>query len=201
MFFCCCLNLPDNERETWSDSVTDGSSSSVLRVKACDGPDGGIAELLQHLVLVLTRVSSVMELLTQAAQKSLVEEERQVGQTDQTKAAFTFTAAVTAVTTAAAFTFTAAAAAPPPPDAAPDAAAAVPPGCVSLLPGCSFHQWAVGGTDEPSQGGSSQSRVAPPPAAHSPARRPVQFAHSTAAAAGGAGREAAAGSIQRTQWR
>lgn len=69
--------LPEHERETSSGSVTDGSST--FGVKVSDGPDGGAAELLRHLVLVLARVSSVMELLTQAAQKSLTEEERQVG--------------------------------------------------------------------------------------------------------------------------
>lgn len=55
---------------------------TTLKVKESDGPDLGLAELLQHLVVVLTRVSSVKELLTQAAQESLAEEERQVVQTD-----------------------------------------------------------------------------------------------------------------------
>lgn len=79
--------------------------------------------------------------------------------------------------------------------------AAVPPGCVSLLRGGRFQQLAVGGADGPSEGGSSQPRVAPPPAAHRSERRPLQFAHRTAPTAGGDGGGAAAGSTHQTEWR
>lgn len=79
--------------------------------------------------------------------------------------------------------------------------AAVPPGCVSLLRGGRFQQLAVGGAAEPSEGGSSQPRVAPPPAARHSARRPLQLAPSVAPTAGGGGGGAAAGPIHHTRWR
>lgn len=75
VFFC----LPEAGGGTSSDCVTDGSST--LSVKVSDGGESGVAGLLQNLVEVLTRVSSVTELLSQAAQKNLAEEERQVEQT------------------------------------------------------------------------------------------------------------------------
>lgn len=55
--------------------------NSTLKVKLSDGPETGVLELFSQLVELLTSVSSVVELLSQAAQSSLSEEERQVEQT------------------------------------------------------------------------------------------------------------------------
>lgn len=59
-----------------SESVME--ENSMLKVKLSDGPETGVLEFFSQLVELLTSVSSVVELLSQAAQSSLSEEERQV---------------------------------------------------------------------------------------------------------------------------
>lgn len=62
-----------------SESVME--ENSTLKVKLSDAPETGVLELFSQLVELLTSVSSVVELLSQAAQSSLSEEERQVEET------------------------------------------------------------------------------------------------------------------------
>lgn len=77
MFSCVCV-CTEPERALSSEIVEEENSTMAAEVS--DGPKTGIVERFSQLVELLTSVSSVLELLSQAAQSSLDEQERQVEQ-------------------------------------------------------------------------------------------------------------------------
>lgn len=73
LYMCVCAEL---RGAILSESAVEGSGTTAADLS--DGPEAGTVQRLSQLVEPLTSVSSVVELLSQAAQTSLHERERQV---------------------------------------------------------------------------------------------------------------------------